>query len=157
MSSYKPMFLDEERILRRLVSATMPKESPINLKSDGVYQTSAKVKKPVYAFDIVEIKTRVDKQKQSRKTDSIPFERKKNAGYVYKENQLHKYAYNPPYGILPQLATLNPDELLSLANQFSIMKFQYQERGDYLRAFLFGWRQRLIERVLSRTATIEKG
>jgi hypothetical protein len=152
MSKYTARFLDEERILKRLVATTLPKKLPIEGK-----QITASGSKEIYAFDIVTIKDKVARERQNVKNSSVPFVRKKGSGYSYKEDQLHKYAYNPPYGILPQLATLNPEELLALANQFSIMKFQYQERGDYLRAFLFGWRQRLIERVLSRTAHIEHG
>ncbi len=155
INKYKPMFLDEKRILSRLVSATLPKPLPAK---KGRKATTASSSKTFYAFDFVEIKRRADALNPTQPGKGMaPVVKVKGSGYKYKENQMNKYAYNPPYGVIPQLENLNPDQLRALADEFSIMKFQYQERGDYLRAWLFGWRQRLIERVLSRTATIDYG
>ena len=142
-SSY--MFLDEQRILKRLVSAMSPKT--ISKNSNGKKTLS------YLALDQGTVKL----SQKNWSSFMAPIVKTKGPRFTYKEDQLHKYAYNPPYGIVPQLASLEPEQLLELANQFSIMKYQYMERGDYLRANLFGWRQRFIERVLSRTTHIDYG
>ena len=140
-SSY--MFLDEERILKRLVSAMSPK-------------IISKDNKKMLSYMALDQGT-VKLKHKSWLTFAAPMVKTKGPKFTYKEDQLHKYAYNPPYGIIPQLASLDPEQLLELANQFSIMKYQYMERGDYMRANFFGWRQRFIERILSRTTHIDYG
>jgi hypothetical protein len=157
--------LNETKIMQRMIAALTQRQMPLSVqntdttispklrrlmkktkqeikKKDLMLPSTLKIKastaaSPVYAFSI------------------LPVVRNNSIGYRYSETNESPLAYNPPYGILPQLATSDPEELLRLANHFSVLKYQYQERGDYYHAWLFGWRQRMIERVLNRTAQID--
>jgi hypothetical protein len=151
MGKYKPLFLDQKRIHQRIVCSLMPQV--IKTKGSKKVEASSKV---VYAFDIAEhARLRKIEDILFRDLGMAPVIKHKPVRYNYKESVENKYAYNPPYGVIPQLAELSTEELKKLADKFSILKFQYMERGDYLRSFLFGWRQRLIERVINGNATIQ--
>lgn len=141
------MALNEKQIYCRLVAALTQRQLPLHLKKvkkasnklPDTMQLKASVNdSPIYAFSILPVQVK-----------------RHELGLKYRETTELPLAYNPPYGILPQLASLDPIQLRKLANHFSVLKFQCQERGNYYHAWLFGWRERMIERVLNNTATLE--
>lgn len=61
---------------------------------------------------------------------------------------------NSPYGILPELLTASPAELIAAADQYSVAKYEFLRRGDKYRSWQAAWRQRMIEQVLANITSI---
>lgn len=157
------VFLDEDRILKRVVAA-LSSHTPVRVVEtdiNGKERTTASNKFYTLAFDVVmdeSLKMPRDgaTKRYSPPNGFAPVTKIKPTSLNYREYPFENMLpYNPPYGIFPQLMTLDPAELTSLANQFAVKKYEYLERGHYWLSFLYTWRQRLIERILNRTATME--
>jgi len=85
---------------------------------------------------------------------NAPLDVRAGAGFTYQELPEIETTENDPYGILPELVTATPEELIEAADKLAAAKYEYTRRGDYHAAWKAGWRERLIEKVLQGTARV---
>jgi hypothetical protein len=84
---------------------------------------------------------------------NVPVVTKPGIAITMKESHTNAFNTNPPWGSLPFLVqiqnqTVSVEEALMAADRCAIAKNEFTARGDYYRAWQFGWRQRMIERVV---------
>ena len=75
-----------------------------------------------------------------------------------REKHDNAFAINPPWGVVPFLLRMQGgeipvEEIMRAMDACAIAKNEFTRRGDYYRAWQYGWRERLIGRVLQGLTT----
>lgn len=86
---------------------------------------------------------------------NAPLEIRPGVAFRVEENQGNPLlSMGQPYGILPFLTSASPAELIAAADSLAAAKYEFTRQGNYYNAWLCGWRERLIERVLAGITNI---
>jgi hypothetical protein len=75
-----------------------------------------------------------------------------------KDKHDNPFGINPPWGVIPFLLKMQGgeipvEEIMQAMNNCAVAKNEFTRRGQYYEAWQWGWRERLIARVLKGLTT----